>query len=80
MSSSNSGPSSVATTAAGQLLADSRSPFRDRPIVAGLDARTGETAWTVTVAKGEKSPLASVIFDGPSIRENDQLSVAPRSV
>ncbi|RZH67897.1 Pyrrolo-quinoline quinone [Natrinema altunense] len=49
-------PSSVAMTAAGQLLAGSDSPFHDRPIVAGLDARTGETTWTVTVAKGEKSP------------------------
>ncbi|WP_229504844.1 PQQ-binding-like beta-propeller repeat protein [Natrinema versiforme] len=50
-------PSSVAVTAAGQLLAGSHSPFRDRPIVAGLDPQTGETTWTVTVAKGEKSPL-----------------------
>ncbi|GAA0682007.1 PQQ-binding-like beta-propeller repeat protein [Natronoarchaeum mannanilyticum] len=50
-------PSSVATTAAGQLLAGSHSPFRERPIVAGLDPRTGETTWSVTVAKGEKSPL-----------------------
>lgn len=50
-------PSSVATTDAGHLIAGSHSPFRDRPIVAGLDIQTGETTWTVTVAKGEKSPL-----------------------
>ncbi|WP_246310163.1 outer membrane protein assembly factor BamB family protein [Halorarum halophilum] len=50
-------PSSVATTGAGHLIAGSHSPFRDRPIVAGLDIRTGETTWTVTVAKGEKSPI-----------------------
>ncbi len=54
-------PSSVAMTAAGQLLAGSDSPFHDRPIVAGLDARTGETTWTVTVAKGEKSLPASAM-------------------
>lgn len=50
-------PSSVATTETGQLLAGSHNPFRDRPIVAGLDDQTGETTWTVTVAKGEKSPV-----------------------
>ena len=50
-------PSSVATTDSGHLLAGSHSPFRDRPIVAGLDGRTGETTWTVTVAEGEKSPI-----------------------
>src|SRR6056297_721084 len=51
------GPSSVATTGAGYLIAGSHSPFRDRPIVAGLDSQTGETTWTVTVAKGQKSPI-----------------------
>lgn len=55
-------PSSVATTDAGHLIAGSHSPFRDRPIVAGLDTQTGETNWTVTVAKGEKSPLG--VADG----------------
>ncbi|WP_408960165.1 PQQ-binding-like beta-propeller repeat protein [Natrinema sp. 74] len=50
-------PSSVATTADGQLLAGSHSPFRDRPIVAGLDTQTGKTTWTVTAPKGKKSPL-----------------------
>lgn len=51
-------PSSVAVTAAGQLLAGSHSPFRDRPIVAGLDTGTGETTWSVTTSKGRKSPIA----------------------
>lgn len=51
-------PSSVAMTAAGQLLAGSHSPFHDRPLVAGLDLGSGEPTWTVTVAKGEKSPIA----------------------
>lgn len=50
-------PSSVAMTAGGQLLTGSHSPFRDRPIVAGLDDQTGEISWDVTIAKGEKSPL-----------------------
>lgn len=50
-------PSSVATTAAGHLVAGSHSPFSDRPLVAGLDRQTGEADWTVTVAKGEKSPI-----------------------
>jgi len=50
-------PSSVATTSAGHLIAGSHSPFRDRPIVAGLDIQTGETTWTVTVSKGQKSPI-----------------------
>ncbi|ELZ38265.1 Pyrrolo-quinoline quinone [Halorubrum saccharovorum DSM 1137] len=44
-------------TAARHLIVGSRSPFRDRPIVAGLRTQTGETTWTVTVAKGEKSPV-----------------------
>ncbi|QLH80483.1 PQQ-binding-like beta-propeller repeat protein [Halosimplex pelagicum] len=55
-------PSSVAVTADGQLLAGSHSPFRDRPIVAGLDAGTGETTWSVTTSKGRKSPIA--VADG----------------
>ncbi|PSP49408.1 Pyrrolo-quinoline quinone [Halobacteriales archaeon QH_7_69_31] len=50
-------PSSVAMTDSGHLLAGSHSPFRDRPIVAGLDGQTGETTWTVTVAKGRNSPI-----------------------
>lgn len=50
-------PSSVAATGAGHLLAGSHSPFTDRPIIAGLDIQTGETTWTVTVRKGEKSPI-----------------------
>lgn len=50
-------PSSVAMTDTGHLIAGSHSPFRDRPIVAGLDIQTGEPTWTVTVAKGEKSPI-----------------------
>ncbi len=50
-------PSSVAVSSGGQLLAGSHSPFRDRPIVAGLDEATGETTWSVTVPKGDKSPI-----------------------
>jgi|GEM_PF-3296716 len=50
-------PSSVALTTTGNLLAGSHSPFRDRPIVAGLDSQIGETTWTVTVEKGYKSPI-----------------------
>lgn len=50
-------PSSVAVSAGGQLLAGSHSPFSDRPLVAGLDEETGETTWSVTVPKGEKSPI-----------------------
>lgn len=41
------------------LLIGSRSPFRDRPLVAGLDERTGELTWTVTVPKGKKSPIGA---------------------
>lgn len=50
-------PTSVAVTDAGQLLAG-WGPFRDEPIVAGLDQTTGETQWTVTVRKGDRSPIA----------------------
>ena len=53
-----SDPSSVAMAQDGRLLTGSHSPFRDRPLVAGLDSQTGENNWTVTVAKGEKSPIA----------------------
>ena len=50
-------PSSVAMTTAGNLITGSHDPFRDQPIVAGLDPKTGETDWEVTVAKGRKSPV-----------------------
>ncbi|WEL20793.1 WD40/PQQ-like beta propeller repeat containing protein [Halorhabdus sp. BNX81] len=49
--------SSVAMTATGHLLAGWHGPFRDQPIVAGLDRTTGETTWTVTVGKGKNSPI-----------------------
>lgn len=52
-----SDPTSVAATESGQLLAG-WGPFRDEPIVAGLDPATGETQWDVTVGKGERSPIA----------------------
>jgi len=51
-------PSSVGVTGTGQLVAGSRSPFADRPLIAGLDTRTGERTWSVTTGKGVKSPLA----------------------
>jgi outer membrane protein assembly factor BamB len=62
-------PSSVAVTAAGQLVAGSHSPFRDRPIVAGLDSQTGETTWAVTTSKGRKSPVA--VADGWAYAASD---------
>ncbi|MFC6954773.1 PQQ-binding-like beta-propeller repeat protein [Halorubellus litoreus] len=51
-------PAGVATTDGGQLLAGSTSPFTDDPLVAALDATTGDITWTVTVEKGLKSPVA----------------------
>lgn len=41
----------------GNLLIGSNSPFRDRPIIAGLEEETGELTWSVTVPKGRKSPI-----------------------
>lgn len=49
-------PTSVAATGSGRLLAG-WGPFRDEPIVAGLDPATGETRWDVTVGKGDRSPI-----------------------
>lgn len=50
--------SSVAVTESGDLVGGSHSPFADEPLVAGLNEETGEVTWTVTVPKGEKSPIA----------------------
>ncbi|WP_255152339.1 PQQ-binding-like beta-propeller repeat protein [Halorarius halobius] len=46
----------VVGTAAGPLVG-SRSPFDDRPLVAGLDAATGDVTWSISVSKGRKSPI-----------------------
>lgn len=51
-------PSSVAVTDAGRLIAGSRGPFDDQPIVAQLDESTGEVTWSVEVSKGRRSPLS----------------------
>jgi len=55
-----SDPSSVAMAQDGRLLTGSHSPFRDRPLVAGLDSQTGENNWTVTVAKARNHPSPSI--------------------
>ncbi|MFC5369189.1 PQQ-binding-like beta-propeller repeat protein [Salinirubrum litoreum] len=50
-------PSPAAGTVDGTLLTGSYSPFDDDPLIAGVDANTGESEWAVSVSKGDKSPV-----------------------
>lgn len=50
-------PSAVVSPADGPLLVSSRSPFDDDPVLTGRDPGTGDELWSVTGAKGRKSPI-----------------------
>jgi outer membrane protein assembly factor BamB len=52
-------PSPVVANRDGTLVAGSYRVFADSPLVAGLDAATGDVQWSVTVPKGHKSPVGT---------------------
>jgi outer membrane protein assembly factor BamB len=52
-------PSPVVANRDGTLVAGSYRVFEDSPLVAGLDAETGDVQWSVTVPKGQKSPVGT---------------------
>jgi outer membrane protein assembly factor BamB len=52
-------PSPVVANRDGTLVVGSYRVFDDAPLVAGIDAETGDRQWSVTVPKGHKSPVGT---------------------